>query len=103
MHRIITEKRDDIAVICRRYDIARLEVFGSAARAVDFDHATSDIDFLVEYKPPLIPGLYSRRFHMMEDLEKLFARKVDLIRFGTIHNPYRLASIEGDRELIYAE
>jgi len=28
----IVEKRDALAVLCRRYGVARLEVFGSAAR-----------------------------------------------------------------------
>jgi uncharacterized protein len=35
----IDEKRDAIAEICRRYGVARLEVFGSAARGADFDRA----------------------------------------------------------------
>ncbi len=103
MHQIIADKREEIAVICRKYDIAKLEVFGSASRAVDFDPAKSDVDFLVSFNPPLLPGLFGRRMDMREDLQKLFARKVDLIHFGTIRNPYRLASIEEDREMIYEE
>jgi uncharacterized protein len=31
--------------------VARLEVFGSAARAADFDPNRSDADFLVTFKP----------------------------------------------------
>ena len=34
----------------KRYHVARREVFGSAARGVDFDPAVSDADFLVEFK-----------------------------------------------------
>ncbi len=39
MHPLIQEKRADIAVLCRRYRVRHLEVFGSAARGDDFDPA----------------------------------------------------------------
>jgi predicted nucleotidyltransferase len=38
--------------LCRRYGVRRLDVFGSAARGADFDVATSDVDFLVQFGPP---------------------------------------------------
>ena len=47
----IAEKRDALAAICRRYGVARLEVFGSGARGTDFDAARSDADFLVTFEP----------------------------------------------------
>lgn len=43
-----------IADLCRRYRVARLELFGSATRK-DFDPECSDYDFLVEFLP-LEPG-----------------------------------------------
>ncbi len=46
----IDEKRDAVALICRRYGVARLEVFGSAARGTDFDTRKSDADFLVTFR-----------------------------------------------------
>jgi predicted nucleotidyltransferase len=33
MHAEIADKRDALIALCKRYDVARLEVFGSAARA----------------------------------------------------------------------
>lgn len=45
---LIAQHRPAISAICRRYRIARQEVFGSAARAMDFTPA-SDADFLVEF------------------------------------------------------
>jgi hypothetical protein len=41
MHHLIDQRRADIAVLCRRYGVRQLEVFGSAARAMDFDQATA--------------------------------------------------------------
>jgi predicted nucleotidyltransferase len=46
----ITNNLAALADICRRYGVARLEVFGSAARD-DFDPARSDADFLVTFQP----------------------------------------------------
>ena len=103
MHKIIKDKKDDIAEICRKYDVIRLEVFGSAARGTDFDPNTSDVDFLIDFRNPLKADYCKRYDGVEEDLKELFARKVDLVRIGTIRNPYRLASIEEDREMIYEE
>jgi len=47
----IAEKTDALAALCRRYGVARLEVFGSAARSTDFDEKRSDADFLVTFTP----------------------------------------------------
>lgn len=49
MHVAIADKKEELAAICRRYGVARLDVFGSAARGTDFDPQTSDADFLVEF------------------------------------------------------
>ena len=35
MHAAIADKREELAELCRQYDVARLEVFGSAARATE--------------------------------------------------------------------
>ena len=43
--------RAEIAAMCRRYGVRRLEVFGSAARETDFDPLESDADFLVAFDP----------------------------------------------------
>ena len=45
---LITQHSDDVAEICRRHHVKRLELFGSAATG-DFNPDTSDIDFLVEF------------------------------------------------------
>ena len=36
MHQLIADKQEEIAVICLRHRVERLEVFGSAARGTDF-------------------------------------------------------------------
>ena len=93
MHAEIESRKDLIAGICGRYRVTRLELFGSAARGTDFDPQTSDVDFLVEFEPPLLPDLFDRRAGMQEDLREVLGRDVDLIRTGTIRNRYRMATI----------
>ncbi|OGB12666.1 MAG: DNA polymerase III subunit beta [Burkholderiales bacterium RIFCSPLOWO2_12_67_14] len=101
MHPAIAQHRASIAAICQRYRITRLEVFGSAARADDFDPANSDADFLVEFAADAQPDLRSF-YGAKADLELLLGRGVDLVEPGAVRNPYVLASINRHREPVYA-
>ena len=40
MHTAIADKKAKLIELCRQYNVARLEVFGSAARGTDFDPQT---------------------------------------------------------------
>jgi uncharacterized protein len=77
-----------------------LEVFGSAARADDFNPASSDADFLVEFAPDAQPRL-NAFFGAKADLEKLLGCGVDLVETGAVRNPYILASMNRNREAVY--
>lgn len=101
MYPAIAQHRTGIPAICQRYHVSRLEVFGSAARAEDFDPASSDADFLVEFAPDAQPDLKSF-FGVKADLEQLLGRGVDLIEPGAVRKPYVLASINRHREAVYA-
>lgn len=101
MHPAIAQHRSGISAICQRYRIQRLEVFGSAARADDFNPASSDADFLVEFAADAQPDL-AAFFGAKADLEKLLGRGVDLVEPGAVRNPYVLASINRSREAVYA-
>jgi predicted nucleotidyltransferase len=102
MHALIEQHRDAIADICRRFGVRRLEVFGSAARATDFDPDHSDADFLVEFEagsslPPL-----RQFFGLAQDLKQLLGRPVDLVEPGAVGNPFMQAEINRAREVVYA-
>ncbi len=101
MHEDIAKRRPDLAALCRCYGVARLEVFGSAARGDDFDPATSDADFLVEFDPDSRTASLDRFFDFAEALEKLLGRKVDLVELSAVKNPYIRAAINRSRELVY--
>jgi predicted nucleotidyltransferase len=94
-------KREQIAELCRRYQVRRLALFGSAVRE-DFDPARSDLDFLVEFEPPP-PGTYARTyFGLLAALQEVFGRPVDLAIESAIKNPYFRQSVEENQALLYA-
>ena len=99
---LVAEKRSGIAEHCRRLNVRRLEVFGSAARGDDFDPERSDIDFLVEFYKHETPGALDRYLDLAESLEALLDRKVDLVINNHFANPYFRASVEASREPVYA-
>lgn len=99
---LIAERRAEIATLCRRYHVRRLELFGSAARGTDFDPARSDVDVLVEFDPASgIPDL-DRYFGLKEALIALFERPVDLVMAGSVRNPFVRAGIDRSRETLFA-
>src|SRR5262249_13104641 len=100
MHPEIVNKRDALIALCKRYDVARLEVFGSALRAADFDPARSDIDFLVTFAPQAREGL-AGLMDLKEALEAVFGRHVDLIERKAVEasrNYIRRRRILGEAE-----
>ncbi len=76
-----------IAVLCRRYGVAKLSLFGSVLRS-DFDPDRSDIDMLVEF----LPGEHKSLFKLLEmqrALEPLLGREVDLTTPGSLSKYFR--------------
>jgi predicted nucleotidyltransferase len=101
MNPVVESRRAQVAELCRQRRVKRLELFGSAARD-DFDEAHSDIDFLVELdNDPQVSPL-DAYFGLKDALEAMFGRPVDLVSMGSIVNPYVMAAIERDRQVVYA-
>lgn len=100
MHHAIAQHHSGISAICQRYNISRLEIFGSAARVDDFNPDNSDANFLVEFAPDALPSLEAF-FGAKDDLEKLLGRGVDLVEASAVRNPFLLASINRHRETVY--
>jgi predicted nucleotidyltransferase len=68
MESSLAQQRTEIAELCRRYRVFRLESFGSAV-GDDFDPQRSDADFLVEFEP-LAEGEHADAyFGLRESLE----------------------------------
>jgi predicted nucleotidyltransferase len=101
MHPAIDQHRNEISSICKRYRVSKLDVFGSAARKVDFKINSSDADFLIEFEPDVQVGL-DQLIGIKTELEKLLGRNVDLIEPEAVLNPFVKASIQRHQESVYA-
>jgi uncharacterized protein len=103
MHSEIDDKRDALAELCRRFGVARLEVFGSAAGGAGFDPKSSDADFLVTFAPAARNDLIA--FADLKDaLEALLGRPVDLVERETVEesrNFIRRRAILSEAQTIY--
>ena len=98
---VVEDRTQEVAALCCRHSVKRLELFGSAANG-EFDPATSDLDFLVEFLP-LTPARHADAyFGLLEALQDLFGREVDLVEARAVSNPYVLDSINQSRTVIYA-
>lgn len=101
---MLEEIRDHAAElerVCRRYGVLRLELFGSAVSG-RYRQGESDLDFLVEFEA-LPRGAYADAyFGLLEALEDLFGRPVDLVVDSAVKNPYFRESIESNKALLYA-
>ena len=98
---IIASHAAQLRELCERFGVQRLEVFGSAATG-RFDPARSDLDFLVEYEDDPSRDPYETFFGLLEGLESLFGRKVDLVNARRIENPYFLRRVNEQRRVVYA-
>jgi predicted nucleotidyltransferase len=101
MSPVLEPYRQQIEALCRRFHVRRLEVFGSALRG-DFDPMHSDVDFLVEFDTSPHINTFEAYFDLRQQLGALLGRRVDLVMPSAIRNPYVRASIEAQRELVYA-
>jgi predicted nucleotidyltransferase len=90
---------NDIVVLCEKYHIHELSIFGSSIRN-DFN-AASDIDILVSFSNDSNINLFD-----LMDMEKEFSerlkREVDIVEKEALKNPIRRDRILSTREIIYA-
>jgi len=97
---IIQEHLEELKALCRKYHVAELYLFGSAANGEFKD--SSDLDFLVNFEP-MDPFSHADAFFgLADDLEALFNRPVDLIVERAIKNRYFKEEIDETKVKLYA-
>ena len=97
---LLRSNLDLIEVLCERYGVVKLDVFGSVLKE-DFS-AESDIDFLVRFKRDQQTNAFHQYFDFKEVLEALLHRNVDLVCANAIRNPYFKREVEQTRQPLYA-
>lgn len=101
MHPLIRDNLDAIAALCREHRVQRMFLVGSALGEA-FDPARSDVDFIVVFEPFERQGWDDPYFKLLEALQTLLGRPVDLIEAKTLRNPYLIASLNRTKKLLYA-
>jgi len=100
MTRVIEQHRNELAALCQRFKVRRLELFGSGATD-RFDPRRSDLDFLVEFQRLRAGERGSSYFGLLAALRSLLGRPVDLVEPEAVSNPYFMKGIQQSRMLLY--
>lgn len=100
MMQTIEAKREALAELCLQFQVGRLEIFGSAVTG-DL-REDSDLDFLVDFRRAGSMTLADQYFGLLEALELLFGRKVDLLTSRSLRNRYFIDSVAKTRQVLYA-
>ncbi len=78
---ILQDKREEIISIAFKHGAYNLRIFGSVARGEETE--ISDIDFLIDYDLNKITAWFPSG--LVEDLETLLNRKVDVVTTKSLH------------------
>lgn len=101
MNELIQQRINDIIDICREHHVISISLFGSAATN-SFDEE-SDIDLLVEFSPEVDVLEYADNyFSLLDHLESLLNRKVDLLSVRSIKNQVLKQEIYQSKIDLYA-
>jgi predicted nucleotidyltransferase len=92
MEKSIEKKLPKIKALFIKYGVKSAYLFGSATTA-KFNYQ-SDVDFLYSFPEDLDYEIYgSNYFNLLNDLEQLLQKQVDLVAEKTLKNPYLIESI----------
>ena len=97
--KLIEMNIDKIIALCKKYEVAKLWVFGSILTPRFNDE--SDVDFSVIFHYEQIPDLFLTFFDFIDELQTLLGRKVDLIDETAVKNPYFRTELDRTKFLIY--
>ncbi|EWM15712.1 nucleotidyltransferase family protein [Kutzneria sp. 744] len=101
MHELVRAKQHEIAELCHRLGVRRLDLFGSAV-GPSFDVDSSDVDVLVEFDTAPDFDHFGSFFALKEGLERILGRPVDVVTTTSIRNPYFRQQVMATKETLYA-
>lgn len=77
----LQQRRTEILAIAKQHGAFNVRIFGSVARGEE--QKDSDIDFLIDYDLTKISSWFP--VGLIQDLEKLLNRKVDVVTSKSLH------------------
>ncbi len=81
LKQLLEEKREEILNLAAKHGAFNVRLFGSVVRGEETEN--SDIDFLIDYDLSKISPWFP--VGLIEDLEKLLNRKVDIVTTKSLH------------------
>ena len=101
MDTYIQQKIEAIIETCKKHKVKSISLFGSAAKGTM--NAQSDFDLLVEFSSDIeVLDYADNYFSLLEELEKILARKVDLVSVTSLRNPVLIKEINRHKLELYA-
>ena len=101
MVKIIEERINQIIALCKKHRVKSFSLFGSAAK--DTMKSESDIDFLVQFCDEIDVLEYADNyFSLLQELENLLGKKIDLVSKKSLKNPILIEEIERYKIDLYA-
>ena len=97
--KLIGEHIGQIKLLCEKYHVSEMYVFGSVAKG-NFSN-DSDVDFLVEFHDVDPNEYFDNYMNLKESLENLLSKNVDLLEVQTIKNPVLKQSVDRTKIMIY--
>ena len=91
--------KSGVEAFCRKWQVAELSLFGSALS--DQFRPDSDVDILVTFAPDAGWSLMDWA-DMVDELEEIFGRPVDLVEKQGLRNPFRRKAILDSAQVIHA-
>jgi predicted nucleotidyltransferase len=93
MNTTIKNKLPQIIAVFKKYGVKEAYLFGSATN--DTFNKKSDVDFLYTFDENLDYETYANNyFILVNELETILKRQVDLVAKKTLKNPYLIKSID---------
>lgn len=101
MFKLTKDIESKIAALCEKHKVSDLYLFGSAL--TENFNVDSDLDFAVIFNEKLSPLEHGESFfNLLNDLESLFAKKIDLLAYRAIKNPVFKQELDNTKVPIYA-
>jgi uncharacterized protein len=108
MHPLVETNLSKIEALCKKHFMKDLYLFGSAARGDFNDENDFDFAYAFDYDDFINQPIDTWRFDPFIEfddfknaLRKLLKRKIDLVPYNSLHNPYFKKSIDEDKVLLY--
>jgi predicted nucleotidyltransferase len=100
--KLIEQYKTEMANLCTKYKVKELYAFGSVLDEGKFNEQ-SDVDLMVKFNDDVEILDYANLFFgLIEELERLFNRRVDLYTINPIENRFLRENIEATKKIVYA-